>query len=256
MRVNPVVEKERVIYNRIETFERLYDVSYPVWEYERRVGRRVRDKYLNLSIDRGYEHYRITNVGEMGKAGILTSFYKNMREFMNKEGEFLVIFNMISGKPVSLVIRDIGGKTVLDHVLYSCFYGVDLLKENFRFGDYIVITEGVYDADVFRVIYGNTIAMLTSSVSSMQAEMLSTITKRFIIAFDNDGAGERGTETAIKNLKKVRDSNEVEVLKVYNEDKDLGEMEEKKDLMGAYESRKTYYESSLRILTGGGDISE
>ena len=207
-------------------------------------------KYVRLARHYQYKNYRLLRYGDINKLGLknsLTPFHHNFIKDMG--GAVLVIFNMLNGKPVSCVFRGITEKEFIDYSALQSMYGFDMIDSNFRYGDWIVIVEGLYDADVLRSIYPNVLAMQTSNVNSLQGEILLSMSNKFIVAFDSDTAGNVGFDKAYHRLK--RDNTIVQKLQVYGNDKDVGMLEEFIHNNDEYYKRKTYYEDSIHTLKKG-----
>lgn len=237
---------EKVKYLKKEVIEILHNNLPTVEDYY--VKKTLPDnKYIRLAIKYNYPNYRICNIGDLHTFKLMKSFTDNQKEFFNENGEFLVIFNELNSKPISIVIRSLKQKQFIDYSIFYCMYGIDMIDSTFKFGDWLVITEGIYDADSFRFIYNNILAMLTSNVTLMQAEILSTLTDKFIIAFDNDSGGELGIRIAIKRLRELNPKCKIEKIIMYSTDKDLGTLEEKIDNKEEYEERLDYYKSYIDI---------
>lgn len=129
----------------------------------------------------------------------------------------------------------------MDYSLTYSLYGFDMINPDFKYGDYLILTEGIYDADSLRRIFPNVVAMLTSNITIMQAAILKTMTDKFIIAFDADNAGESGFETALKRL-----GTDIKKLRIFGSDKDLGVMEEIKNYdPEGFKERGEYYKQEI-----------
>ena len=164
-------------------------------------------------------------------------------------GAVLVIFNTLNNKPISCVFRGISEKEFIDYSALQSMYGFDMMDSNFKYGDWIVIVEGLYDADVLRSVYPNVLSMQTSNVNALQAEILLSLSNKFIIAFDNDNAGHIGYDKAVHRLKK--DNTIVQRLMPYGHDKDVGMLEEFISNYDEYNKRKTYYINTIQELKKG-----
>lgn len=237
-------KSESIRYSKFEVILKLYEVL-PTVEEVVKVRKIKYNKYIDLALKYKFDNYRICTLNDLSKLGLMKSFTENQRNFFNESGEFVAIFNTIGGKPVSLVFRSIEGKKFVDFSMFYTLYGLDLIDSSFKYGDWLVLTEGIYDADSFRSIYRNVVALLTSNVTIMQSEVLNTITDKFIIAFDNDEGGRFGVNKSLKRLKESNDSCVVEVMNLFSRDKDLGEMEEKSGDLEGYELRRGYYKSFI-----------
>lgn len=198
-------------------------------------------KYTKIARDYQYKNYKLCSFADIKRLGLEDSFTVYQKQFFKDAGLTIAIFNELNGKLVSIVFRSVMEKAFMDYSAFYSLYGYDMISEDFKYGDYLVITEGLYDADAFRKIYPNTVAMLTSNITTMQAEILKTMTDKFIIAFDSDDAGESGYMKALKRL-----GTNIKKLPIYPGDKDLGVLEEirEKDPKG-YEDRYKYYTETL-----------
>ena len=194
-------------------------------------------KYVRLARDYKYDNYKLCTYKDIKRLGLEDSFTGYQKQFFAEAGATVAIFNEINGKLISVVFRAITEKAFMDYSLTYSLYGYDMLPDDFKYGDYLILTEGIYDADALRQLYPSTVAMLTSNITVMQSEILKSLTNRFIVAFDADDAGEAGFKTALKRL-----GTDIKRLKVYQGDKDIGVMEEKKlSNPIEYDLRKKYY---------------
>jgi hypothetical protein len=241
-------QEEAKFYTKGEVLTILSEVLPSVKDYERELPP---NKYVDLALKYGYLNYRVCTLADLHSHKLLKSFTYNQKKFFNEAGIFLMMFNEVGGKPVSVVIRSLKEKLFIDYSLFYTVYGLDMINPNFKYGDWLVLTEGIYDSDSFRVIYKNIVSMLTSNITLMQAEVLSTITDKFLIAFDSDGGGEVGYDVATKRLKALNPECRIERLVLYSTDKDLGVMEEKSNDIEAYNLRRSYYSSLVDYIIGG-----
>lgn len=239
-------KEEEVVYTKQEIIQILKENLKPVKDY---VGDKVvgSSKYVQLAADYGYENYKLCSAADLMRLKVYSSFSYYQRNFFSENGATVAIFNEMNGKVASIVFRAISSKAFMDYSLVYCAYGLDMMDEDFRFGDPIVLTEGIFDSDVVRTIYKNTLAMLTSNITMMQAEVLRTITDNFIILFDSDEAGSNGYGAALKRLLGCK----VQNISVFKGDKDVGEMEEhrKADDVFGYTERRAYYSEKLQDMT-------
>jgi DNA primase len=242
---------EYIKYTKKEVINTLYDNLPSVATYLK--SRKLpQNKYIDLALKYNYPHYRICTLADLATLKLMKSFTDNQKQFFNENGEFIVVFNEIASKPVSIIIRSLKQKQFIDYSSFYCMYGIDLLNPDFKYGDWVILTEGIYDADSFRFIYNNILAMLTSNITLMQAEILSTLTDKFILAFDNDMGGKIGVDIAIKRLRDLNPKCKIENVVLYSTDKDIGTMEEKIDNYSEYNYRRTYYQSMIDITIGVG----
>lgn len=204
-----------------------------------------RSKYVRLAKKRQYQNYRLCKYSDIINLGLKPYFSNYQKRFIQSRGAVLAIFNTINKHPISLVFRSIEEKDFIDYSDIGLFYGLDMFPEDFKYGDTVIITEGIYDADVLRQVYPNTLAMLTSNVSLSQKEILETITNHFIIAFDSDKAGQSGTKIARKKL----GWNNTQQLSIFGKDKDVGQIEEQVSKEERYKRIEYYSEQIEDFIT-------
>ena len=207
-------------------------------------------KYVQLARHYSYKNYRLFKYSDIDRLGLrksLTPFHHNFIKSMG--GAVLVIFNTLNSKPISCVFRGISEKEFIDYSALQSMYGFDMLDSNFTYGDWIIVVEGLYDADVLRSVYPNVLSMQTSNVNALQAEILLSLSNKFIVAFDNDNAGHIGYDKALHRLKK--DTTIVQRLMPYGNDKDVGMLEEFISNMEEYNKRKMYYTDTIDELKKG-----
>lgn len=252
LRIDPFefINKEEKIYSRKELLIKLYDLP-KISDCGHNILKKIRgDKYVELALKYDYSNYKIGTVSDILSMGLAKSMSIYAKKFLGRSGIFLCVFNTLSDKKVSCIFRKINDSEIMEFSYYPCVYGLDLVDTDFKYGDYLLVTEGVYDADSFRPLFKNSVAVLTSSASVMASEILCSITNKFILAFDNDTAGNEGFKRTRESLLTVNKSAVVEKLNIYPGDKDLGNMEEHflySDSTG-YNSRKEYYLSALKII--------
>ena len=82
-------------------------------------------------------------------------------------------------------------------------YGIDLLRKEFKFGDPIIIVEGIGDLLGLKMINEqyDVIAIQSNSISKEYVDVLTSITNNFILLLDNDDAGRQGTYRVERDLK-------------------------------------------------------
>lgn len=240
---NNIKLKEKKQFNRLpkeEVLKILSDNLTPVCE---RDFDKILDssKYTRIARDYGYRNYKLCSWADIKKLGLEDSFTTYQKQFFQESGATIAIFNEINGKLVSVVFRAVQDKAFMDFSLTYSLYGYDMIDPDFKYGDHLVLTEGIYDADTLRRIYPNVVAMLTSNITIMQAAILKTLTNKFIVAFDADNAGESGFSTALKRL-----GTDIKKLRIYDGDKDIGVMEEVKlsDPDG-FKARDEFYRTEL-----------
>jgi hypothetical protein len=242
--------KDVKFYSRSHIIYKLYEVLPTVWD-TLKIRKLPKSKYVDIALKHSLSNYRVCTLADINSLGFMKSFTENQKVFFNTNGEFIVIFNTINNKPISIVCRSLKGKEFIDYSLFYTIYGLDLMADSFKYGDWVVLTEGIYDSDSFRGVYKNTLALLTSNITVMQSEVLSTISNRFVLGFDNDAGGLSGLRKSEVRLKETNPNCMVEFLSTFAKDKDLGVMEEYSNNTYEYDLRYNYYKSYMKGLMGG-----
>ena len=206
-------------------------------------------KYVRLARDYNYRHYKLLMYSDVVRLGLDSSLNYYYKQHLKSDGAVVAIFNTLNDKPISVVFRSIQEKSFVDYSLFYALYGLDLMEKDFKYGNTLVITEGLYDADSLRPLYKNVIATLTSNITSVQANILKTMTDRFVVAFDNDEAGENGFEKALRVL-----GTDIKKLPIFKSDKDIGVMEEVKSSKFDYEERVQHYRQELDFCIHNNDV--
>lgn len=236
---NRVYGKDEKVYPKEEVIKILYNSLVPVMEkgYDRVLDS---SKYVRLARDYRYENYRFLRYQDLFDLGLASSFSKYQRHFISSSGAVLAIFNSLNKKPVSIVFRSLDKKEFMDYSYIYSLYGYDMMDNNFRYGDYLIVTEGLYDADTIRQIYPNVVATQTSNITLLQKDILLSMTDKFILGFDADEAGENGFKKALQRL-----GTDIKKLPIYGSDKDIGVMEEVKSNSFEYNLRKEFYTKAI-----------
>ena len=201
-------------------------------------------KYVDIAKKFQLRNYKLCLTSDILKLGLMDELTKYQKEFIISAGACVAIFNTMNDKPISMVFRALTKKEFMDISVCYCAYGFDLIDENFKYGDWLLITEGIYDSDCVRSIYKNSVAMLTSNITVMQAQILKSLTNRFIIAFDNDSAGDSGYKKTLKRLK----GSVIQKLNMYGSDKDLGVMCEGGFHTEGFSRRREYYDDEIQYI--------
>lgn len=197
-------------------------------------------KYVRIARDYQYRNYKFCTYNDIIQLGLENSLYNYLKRFIAEEGAVVMIFGTLNNVPISATLRKLNKKEFCNYSSYYTLYGFDLINDNFKYGDCLLIAEGFYDADSIRPLFKNSVATMTSNVNRLQSHILLSMTDKFIIAYDSDKAGNNGFKKARERLKNVVQ------LQVYKGDKDLGVMEELKDNKKEYEKRVRYYKEQLQ----------
>lgn len=205
-------------------------------------------KYVRLARKCHYQNYKLIlykNIKEWGLGGSFSTYY---HQFFADAGASVGIFSTLNSKIISIIFRSTSAKEFLNHSLSYNLYGFDMIDPNFTYGTPIILTEGLYDADVLRQIYPNVMATQTSNITMMMAETLSLMTDHVIVAFDSDDAGISGFNRVYDRMTKLNPNCVVKKLPVFPGDKDVGVMEEKFGIQQEYSIRWQYYQEKINEI--------
>lgn len=197
----------------------LYKISEEVSEEKASIN-----KYTYLAWKFKFPHYRILNLRHIMINGLHTRIPKYLLDFISEQGEVLLIANIIEGFIPLVQLRSLRGEKKFS-VLGSqskLFYGLGYLESNFKYGDWVVIVEGVADADLCRGLYPNVLATMTSRITKSQFEVLKLLTNRVILIGDNDIPGKKGTKANKQLLQKENIT--TRLIFQYGDFKDIGEL--------------------------------
>lgn len=123
-------------------------------------------------------------------------------EYLQYSGDSIMLPNIINNRLYAITFRNITGtKQFIKIGTAYLFYNLGNLPKDFKYGTPILITEGNIDSDVGKSIYPYCIATMTNSLSTNQLQLLSGLTNKVILAFDNDEAGEKGYRNVSNKLK-------------------------------------------------------
>lgn len=249
MLIDPNVSmiKNSRFYMRDELLNILYSNSTPCVSFKG-VDRYMGNKYVDLALRGNYANYRVINLADIYKLGIMKSFAGEGKKFVNRNGEFLCIFNTLEDMPVGVVLRSLKQKEFSDISINSVPYGLDLIRQDFKFGDWLLVTEGAFDADSFRFLHKDSLAVLTSTVTTTQADMLVSLTDKFIIAMDSDKAGGSGFQNSYNKIINRNPNAKILLMLMYPGDKDLGIISEVYGDKEALRLRIEYYQQFLNSL--------
>jgi hypothetical protein len=228
--------------------EELFAAARPLTNEDRR-----RSHYVNNALDLGLTNYRIISLKEIMGSGLLErlcaeeSGAKYIVKFINEQGECLVIGNMVGTVPVSLVVRSLKEKRFSVYGSFP-FYGFGMLRPDFKYGDRVVLVEGVLDRDSFLPLFPDVLAVLSSSMSLLQASVLSVLTDNVVLMYDNDTAGNAGVERDRRRLQKS--FCKVQHLPQPVGVKDAGTLSELHFAGKGFEEEalRKYYKSALQVL--------
>lgn len=173
-----------------------------VWSLGHGIPEDFKDKYSLLG--RALKNYRVLYLGDVVKHQDL-NLPKFVVSFLAKEGVVLMIGNLIKDRCISITFRAVSHKAFIDYgTTKAMFYGIGDFNPDFKYGDPIIVVEGLADRDSIRDIYRNVVAVKSSSLSLLQVELLSRLTDKVILMLDNDDAGKAGTKLAVNRLSKKK----------------------------------------------------
>lgn len=173
-----------------------------VFELGRLITEDSNNKYLHLAYKNKYKHYRLITSGELFIKGKNLDIPEFVRAFIYNNNQVLMMANIISGKVIGITFRTIEGPK--DFLTWGSnkgnFYGIGQLDVSFKYGDPIILVEGLLDCDVIKQYYNNTMAVLTSGLTKNQVAVITRLTNNVILMFDNDDAGMKGTKSSLRSL--------------------------------------------------------
>ena len=184
------------------------------------------NKYTYFANEYNAPHYRIIDIGTLVHEGV--KIKEDLPEYVHKfigiQGELLMIANIVEKHIPMLQLRSIRGDKTFS-VFGSqtkCFYGLGMIPNTFKYGDWLIVCEGIMDTDVGRCLGVPAIGMMTSNLTSMQLEILKLLTNKVILCYDNDKAGRIGYK---KDSKRLREQGfTVKCLIQYEDLKDMGDL--------------------------------
>lgn len=225
----------------------LYLVARPVTKQDI-----TKSHYLFNAFKKNLTNYKLISSGELMKHKLLDkgALPQYVQSFIVDNAEVMILGNMLEDRPASATIRGIREKDFIDYgTTKGLFYGLGMLKPDFKYGDWIILTEGPLDRDAFVDIYPNTLALLTASISMMQLDVIETLTNRVILMLDNDEPGILGT----KKSRKALQSRGIYVQEIHQPNvKDSGTLAElmAKGKSYEYEMLRDYYCQWVSNITG------
>ena len=212
------------------------------------------NKYTYFGNEFKAPHYRIINIGKIVHEGIKskTDLPEYVHKFIGQHGELLMVANIVEKYVPMLQLRTIRGDKAFS--VYGSqtklFYGLGMIPKDFKYGDWILICEGLMDTDVARGLGIPSLGMMTSNLTGMQLEILKLLTNKVILCYDNDKPGRIGYKKDSKVLKEL--GFEVKCLIQYQDMKDLGDLMQLKYEGQDFEFRVAfqYYQTMVKQLKG------
>ena len=195
----------------LEICQALYDYSLP--------PEGIDHPYLFNAEKKGLTNYRLLDMSIVSHLG-LKYWPDYVIKFISAHDQVIACFNFFCEKVVSVIMRSIEGKDFRIYGLRPIIpYGLGGIS--LRFGQPLLIVEGIYDRDVVVDVVPNTIALLTSGFSSFVLDIIPTLTNNLVLCLDSDKAGQQGVKK-IRWLYEKRGS--VLDLKLPSGIKDLGDI--------------------------------
>ncbi len=200
--------------------ELYYDLGIEVSD-----SRKNLSKYTYLTCIREDVNYRYLDKDILFSKGVkkedIVSYV--YYQIVQGDGGFVLLPNFIGDEINYIVFRSVANKDffVCGYSL-KLPYGIGAIKEDFSYGDYLLVVEGPYDRDCIMEVFPNTVAVLSAGLSLFQKEVLKTLTNNILLLYDNDSVG-RGA--AIRDKQALYKENVyATILKQHPELKDTGDL--------------------------------
>lgn len=149
-----------------------------------------------------------------------------VNQYITEHGVILLFPNIINGQIVDIFVRSINTTKSNPLKLGSTQFpfGIGNLKENFKYGDTLVLVEGIGDLGTLNFILPevDVISVQSNALSKNHTMLLSQVTNNFIILFDNDTAGIKGANITKNRLERLGCN--VKIAKQYGKLKDTGNL--------------------------------
>ena len=145
--------------------------------------------------------------------------------YINSNNAVLLMPNIINGTIVDIYVKPLlSAGAPLKLVNSPLPYGIGTLRKDFKFGDPLILVEGIGDYGALKFIDStlDVVAIGTNDIPASMYSIYANITNNIILIPDNDAAGYSQLKKIIANFKKL-DVN-VHVVKQYSTMKDTGEI--------------------------------
>lgn len=218
----------------------------------------VNDPYTNLAYSQHLPQYRIFTlaslIGGEKKLGRGVDVPDYCFDFIAEQGRCLGIANVVLGRVDYLILKSLNEKKFLTAGdKRSVPYGLGLFK-NFKYGDWVVIVEGLKDRDALSLIYPNVLATQTAGMGSILKEVVLSLTNRFILMYDNIEMDEAGKKAYYRDKRFLESRNCQVVLGRHPYGvKDTGEIADSlyKGDYFQFEFLKSYYQMQIDSVVVG-----
>lgn len=159
----------------------------------------LNNKYVRL-LNGGNTNYKFLSAYKVLNSGI--EFPEYITTYLELRGDAIILPNIINGVIYSITLRNLSGEKQFLKIgnVSQFLYGLGRLEPNYKYSDTLLLVEGNFDCDVIKQIFPNTLACLTNALSTNQLEIVSGLTKKVILAYDNDDAGNKGFYISKKKL--------------------------------------------------------
>lgn len=126
-------------------------------------------------------------------------------EYLRHNGDCVLIPNKVGNVIYSLTLRNIQGKKQFLKIgdISHSLYNLGNLPKDFKYGTPLLLVEGNLDCESMKEVYPYTVASLTATLSTNQVQLISHLTDKVIIAYDNDDAGKEGYYIVRNKLEKL-----------------------------------------------------
>lgn len=175
---------------------KLYELGDTTYNFD------LNNKYVSL-MNTGTTDYRFLSAYKVLNSGF--KFPDYIISYLSSHGDCIMLPNKINDSIYSITLRNLSGEKQFLKIgnVSQFLYGLSKLPKDFHFGEPILLVEGNFDCDFIRTIYPNTLASLTNALSNNHLEIISRITNKVILAYDNDKAGNIGFYSAKKKLESL-----------------------------------------------------
>ena len=167
-----------------------------------------KNKYTMVAYNKNLDNYRIMTVGDLvrnkWKPDKDVEYY--VMEYIKNQGEVLLIANKLLKTIPQIQIRafnpeDKNNRFTVKGKQASVPYGFGMMDDDFSYGDWVILVEGMSDREALIDIYPNVMAVLSDGISTVQMELIRNLTDKFLIIYDNDEVGSKGFYRDRKKLK-------------------------------------------------------
>lgn len=162
----------------------------------------------------------------MSVSDILSNNSK-LNSYIVDKKHVLLIPNFISGNIVSMFVRGVNdSKFPLKLGDTHLPYGLDSFNKDFKYGDPIILVEGLGDYGGLKLLDPtlNIIVMFSNTLPKSSYDIIGRLTNKFIVITDNDDAGLLGFRILKKSLNKYNAT--VTRVENFGDMKDPGEIAE------------------------------